>query len=143
MLKALLPGNTNINNSVGLNWFSVHLDSPFSISAILALIIHDILLTGLAASSLALMEFIFPCTARIVLLLKCKPGYASLLLKNRLGLHYLPSGVRSDSHVYNAPSMPWLLSFICFSGTHLTFVLQAFPPSLSLGLKCPFRSSSR
>lgn len=73
-----------------LNWRVIQPDSPFSLlvcnsSSHNVSELSDTFVIELAASSLVLMESIFLCTTRVVLLLKCNPDYASPLLKNRLG----------------------------------------------------------
>lgn len=89
-----------MNNSGSV---SVLIRHSHSISAFrIYLNYHNTLLTGLAASSLALMELISPCTARV---LKCKSDYALPLLKNLywhsiicpLGSGQAPMSGRADS----------------------------------------------
>lgn len=111
--------------------------SHFISAFVIYLNYHNTRLTGLSASSLALMELIFPCTTRV---LKCQSDYAPPLLKN-LYWHSIirPLGSGQILMCLEQPILPWLSSFFSYlSGTLLTSVL--FPCSFS-GLKCPLPSS--
>ena len=107
----------------------------FSSSAfIIYLNYHNTRPTGLAASSLVLMEFIFPCTARV---LKWQSDYVPPLLKNLYWYAIIcPLGSGQTLMCLQQPSLPCLSSFFSYlSGTLLTSVL--FPCSFS-GSEVPF-----